>query len=142
MLQKNKACQILRKKNVPHPYIRIFLTVSGGEKCLFFGKFVVFCFLVTAVLRFAILFYYRRTVVWNSLERIFLEKSSLQMLKLFLNFIRVATWSLKLKLPIIKLESWFVLWLYFLLMLCFIIGNLLSCLEWDVFVRIQVWVEL
>ena len=86
MLQKNKAWQILRKKNVPHPYIRIFLTVSGGEKCLFFGKFVVFCFLVTAVLRFAILFYYRRTVVWNSLERIFLEKSSLQMLKLFLNF--------------------------------------------------------
>ena len=59
-------------------------------------------------------------------------------LQIVLNYIRVATWSLKLKLRIIKLESWFVLWLSFLLMLCFIIGNLLSCLEWDAFVRIEV----
>ena len=41
---------------------RTFLTtwyahVSGGKKCLFFGKFDVLCFLVTSVLRFALLSY-------------------------------------------------------------------------------------
>ena len=41
--------------------------VSGGKKCSFFGKFGVlcflvflFCFLVTRVLRFSLLHYYRR----------------------------------------------------------------------------------
>ena len=34
--------------------------VSGGTECSFFGKFVVLCFLVTSVLRFALLPYYRR----------------------------------------------------------------------------------
>ena len=34
--------------------------VSGGKKCLFFGKFGVLCFLVTAILRFVHLPYYRR----------------------------------------------------------------------------------
>ena len=37
-----------------------YVCVSGGKKCSFFGKFVVFCFLETPVLRFAILPYYRR----------------------------------------------------------------------------------
>ena len=31
--------------------------VSGGKKCSFFGKFGVLCFLVTPVLRFALLSY-------------------------------------------------------------------------------------
>ena len=34
--------------------------VSGGKKCSFFGKSSVLCFLETPVLRFALLFYYRR----------------------------------------------------------------------------------
>ena len=34
--------------------------VSGGKKCSFFGKSSVVCFLETPVLRFALLFYYRR----------------------------------------------------------------------------------
>ena len=34
--------------------------VSGGKKCLFFGKFGVLYFLVTSVLRFALLLYHRR----------------------------------------------------------------------------------
>ena len=38
------------------------MRVSGGEKCLFFGKFVVLCFLVTPVLRFALLPYYQRII--------------------------------------------------------------------------------
>ena len=36
--------------------------VSGGKKCSFFGKFGVLCILVTSVLRFALLSYYRRTI--------------------------------------------------------------------------------
>ena len=34
--------------------------VSGGKKCLSFGKFELLCFLETPVLRFALLPYYRR----------------------------------------------------------------------------------
>ena len=37
--------------------------VSGGKKCSFFGKVSVFCFLVTPVLRFALLPYYRLIAV-------------------------------------------------------------------------------
>ena len=37
--------------------------VSGGKKRSFFGKFGVLCILVTSVLRFALLPYYRRNAV-------------------------------------------------------------------------------
>ena len=36
------------------------MCVSGGKKFLFFGKFGWLCFLVTFILRFALLSYYRR----------------------------------------------------------------------------------
>ena len=36
--------------------------VSRGEKCSFFGKFGVLWFLVTPILRFALLPYYRRNM--------------------------------------------------------------------------------
>ena len=39
-----------------------WVCVSGGKKCLFFGKSGGFCFLVTPVLRFALLPYCRRSV--------------------------------------------------------------------------------
>ena len=39
-----------------------YVCVSGGKKCSLFGKFVVFCFLETPVLRFAILPYHPRTI--------------------------------------------------------------------------------
>ena len=39
----------------------------GGKKRSFFGKFGVLCILVTSVLRFALLSYYRRYRVWNSI---------------------------------------------------------------------------
>ena len=32
-----------------------YVCVSGGKKCSFFGKYGVFCFLVTSALRFALL---------------------------------------------------------------------------------------
>ena len=36
----------------------MYVCVSGGKKCSFFGKFGVLCFLETVVLRFAVLPYY------------------------------------------------------------------------------------
>ena len=44
------------------PDTNIYLCVSGGKKCLFFGKFGVLCFLVISVLRFALLPYYPRLI--------------------------------------------------------------------------------
>ena len=38
----------------------MYVCVSGGKKCSFFGKFSVLYFLVTSVLRFALLPYYQR----------------------------------------------------------------------------------
>ena len=56
MLQENKARKIFRKMNISYPLI--------SRKCLFFGKYGVICFLVTPILRFAFLSYYRRSIVW------------------------------------------------------------------------------
>ena len=42
-----------------------YACVSGDEKCSFFKKFGVLCFLETLVLRFALLPYYRRNVFNN-----------------------------------------------------------------------------
>ena len=42
--------------------------VSGGKKRSLFGKFRVLCILVTSVLRFALLPYYRREMVWHFSE--------------------------------------------------------------------------
>ena len=42
--------------------IRSFACVSGGKKRSFFGKFGVLCILVTFVLRFVLLPYYRRLI--------------------------------------------------------------------------------
>ena len=40
----------------------MYVCVSGVKKYSFFGKFGVLCFLVTSVLRFAHLYYYRRFI--------------------------------------------------------------------------------
>ena len=57
VFQEYKACQIFRKTNISYPLIR-----TGGKKYSLFGKFDVFCFLETPVLRFALLPYFRRCV--------------------------------------------------------------------------------
>ena len=44
------------------PDTHMYVCVSGVKKCWFFGKFGVLRFHVTSVLRFALLFYYRRNV--------------------------------------------------------------------------------
>ena len=50
--KKTKKHQIFRKTNISYLLI---VCVSGGKKCLFFGKFGKLCFLATPVLRFALL---------------------------------------------------------------------------------------
>ena len=42
-----------------------YVCVPGGKKCSFLGKFDVFCFLETPVLRFTLLPYYRQ----NNIEK-------------------------------------------------------------------------
>ena len=54
-----------------------YVCVSGGKKCSFFGKFGVLCFLITSVLRFAILQYYRRILLFKNMTQLFTFASSL-----------------------------------------------------------------
>ena len=56
----NLKTGVLRKQSTPNFPENEYFLPSGGKKCLFFGKFGVFCFLETPVLRFALLPYYRR----------------------------------------------------------------------------------
>ena len=60
VLLKNKARQILRKTYFWPPAMHMHVCVSGGKKCWFFRKFGMLCFLLTPVLRFALLPYYKR----------------------------------------------------------------------------------
>ena len=68
VLQVNKARQIFRKTNMSYPLVQTHVCVSGGKKRSFFAKFDLLCFLVTLVLRFALLPYYRRLVQKNQKE--------------------------------------------------------------------------
>ena len=45
--------------------LNTYLCESGCKNCSFFGKFGVFCFLETPVLRFALLAYYRRNMLFH-----------------------------------------------------------------------------
>ena len=47
--------RVLQEKEPPN--VPNVVRVSGGKKCSFFGKFGVLCFLVTTVLRFALMTY-------------------------------------------------------------------------------------
>ena len=52
-----------KNKHFLPPDTHTNMCVSGGKKCLFFGKFGVLCFLETSILRFALLPYYRRFLI-------------------------------------------------------------------------------
>ena len=61
--------EVTRKQNTPNfpknehflpPDTHMYVCVSVGKKCSFFGKFGILCFLVTSVLKFAFLAYYGR----------------------------------------------------------------------------------
>ena len=51
VFQENKVSQIFWNRNIS------YLVISGGNKCSFFGKFDMLCFLETLVSRFALLPY-------------------------------------------------------------------------------------
>ena len=65
VFQEHKARQIFRKTIKSYPLIRTRAWVSWGKECSFFGKFGVLCFLETPVLRFALLPYYRRILIFR-----------------------------------------------------------------------------
>ena len=75
-MEENKARQIFWKTNIS--YVRL---VVRGKKCSIFGKFGVLCFLVTSVLRFALLRYYRQ-IVWT----VFLSSEWLIILNILYSF--------------------------------------------------------
>ena len=61
LFQENKACQNFAKNEHFLPYdMHMYVCISGGKKCSFFGKFGMLCFLETLVLRFVLLPYYQR----------------------------------------------------------------------------------
>ena len=64
VLQENKHIKFSEKYTylAPPPDMHTYVCVSGGKQCLFFEKFGVLCFLVTSVVRFSLLLYYRRYV--------------------------------------------------------------------------------
>ena len=76
IMQKSESQNGCYKKNTQSfpkneyflpPDTHMCLYVPGGRKCLFFGKFDVLCFLVTPLLRFALLLYCRRVLVTSYL---------------------------------------------------------------------------
>ena len=60
VIKKQSTSNFPKKKNFLPPDTHRDVWVSGGKKCSFFGKFDVLCSLVTPVLRFTLLPYYRR----------------------------------------------------------------------------------
>ena len=62
--KKIKHIKFSKKRFLP-PDTYTYECVSGGKKYSFFGKFDVLCFLVTSVLRFALMLYYRRSIMGN-----------------------------------------------------------------------------
>ena len=70
----NLKTEVTRTQSTPNfpknerflpPDTHTYVCVSGGKKRSFFGKFGVLCILVTSVLRFALLPYYRRIIRLN-----------------------------------------------------------------------------
>ena len=72
-LKKTNLVKFSENEHFLPPDTHTHVCVSGGKKCLFFGKFGVLCFLETTVLRFVLLPYYRRLK-----NPVFLDTQSLQ----------------------------------------------------------------
>ena len=58
--KKTKHVKFTENTHFLLPDTHTYVCVSGGRKYSFFGKLGVHCFLVTSILRFALLLYYRR----------------------------------------------------------------------------------
>ena len=57
--KKTKHAKFSESEHFSPPDMLTYVSVSGGMKCSFLGKFGVLCFLETPVLRFTLLPYYR-----------------------------------------------------------------------------------
>ena len=57
--KKTKRAKFHEKQTFLTPDTHTYVCVSGSKKCSFFEKFGMLCFLVTSVLRFALLPYHR-----------------------------------------------------------------------------------
>ena len=97
----------------------MYVCVSGGKKFLFFGNFGVLCFLETPVLRFAILPYYRRymiffhvTVFWytsyelKTVTVLFLKIHVWKYIDARKSFFILSPWKFSKFLIIYKLSNW------------------------------------
>ena len=60
--KKAKHAKFSERRTFPTPNTHTYACVSEGKKCSFFGKFGVLGFLLTSVLRFVLLPYYRGIV--------------------------------------------------------------------------------
>ena len=65
--RKQSTPNFLKNEHFSLSDTHTYVCVSGGKKCLFFGKFDMLCFLLTPVLRFAF---------FALLPTIFLKKES------------------------------------------------------------------
>ena len=80
LLRTNLKTGVSRKQSTPNfpkskhflpPDTHTYVCISGGKKCLFFGKFGMLCFLETPVLRIALVLYYRRYYLQTSRNLVF-----------------------------------------------------------------------
>ena len=60
--RKQSTANIPKNEHFLPPDTHTYVCVLVGKKCSLFGKFGVLCFLVTSVLRFGLLPYFRRNV--------------------------------------------------------------------------------
>ena len=65
VLHENKGRQIFWKTNISYPLISTRTSAYQRWQIFVFGKFGALCFLVTTVLRFALLLYYRRYYIYR-----------------------------------------------------------------------------
>ena len=63
--KETKQAKFSVKQTFLTPHTHTYVCVSGGKKCLLYGKFGLLCFLVTSIFRFALLPYYRRFDVFT-----------------------------------------------------------------------------
>ena len=84
--KKTKHTKLSKKLTFLTPDTLAQVCVSGGKKCLFFGKFGVLCFLETPALRFALLPYYRRYRVPLRIYRVIRKYKRFEQICLNLNW--------------------------------------------------------
>ena len=63
--KKKSTSNFPENKHILPPDTHTNVCISRGKKYSLFGKFGVLCFLVTSVLRFALLNYYRQSTLKN-----------------------------------------------------------------------------